>query len=191
MSSGSGQVTQLLARVRDGDRGAGDELLPLLYDELRAVAGMVMGDQGGAATLQPTALVHEAYLRLFAGEGTPTAEDHRHFVRIAARAMRGVLVDHVRARTSQKRGGDRKRVPLDEAVAFLEERVGDLLGMNEALERLLQVDEKLARIVELRFFGGLTIEQTADVLGTSTPTVERGWRTARAFLGRELREDDS
>jgi RNA polymerase sigma factor (TIGR02999 family) len=189
MAPESGQVTQLLERVRDGDRSATDELLPLLYDELRAVAGRVMKDQHEAATLQPTALVHEAYLRLFGGESAPAAENRRHFVRVAARAMRAVLVDHVRAQTRDKRGGGRERVPLDEAVAFLEERVGDLLELDEALQRLAKLDDKLARLVELRFFGGLTIEQTAEVLGTSTPTVERSWRTARAFLSRELRED--
>jgi RNA polymerase sigma factor (TIGR02999 family) len=178
------EATRLLERFAAGDRQAADLLLPLVYAELRRQAARAMGGERADHTLQPTALVHEAYLRLF--DAPASFESRAHFVRVAARAMRNVLVDHARARGAQKRGDGRERVALDGVLAAYEERDLDVLALHEALERLLELDEPLGRLVELRFFAGLSIAQTAEVLGSSTATVERHWRVARLWLRREL-----
>jgi RNA polymerase sigma factor (TIGR02999 family) len=182
-----GEVTQLLQRMESGDAGAADRLLDALYGELRSLAERFMADQPAKHTLQPTALVNEAWMRI-AQPGVHEWEGRTHFVRLAARAMRSVLVDHARAKGADKRGGGRVCTGLDGVLASYEEKSLDVLALNDALERLSAMDEQLARIVELRFFGGLTIAETAPLLGISTPTVERGWRVARLWLMREMPE---
>ena len=184
-----GQVTRLLGRLSEGDRTAAEELLPLLYGELKGLAVRSMRGERADHTLQPTALVHEAYLRLIGSEA-PRFEDRTHFVRLAARAMRNGLVDHARAKKAQKRGSGVEPASLDAVLAVFEEQQLDVLALHEALERLAAMDEPLARLVELRFFAGLTIEETANALGVSTPTVERHWRVARMWLRRELPAED-
>ena len=189
MTLDPGQATQLLARIRGGDADAREELLPLLYKELKAVAASCMGRERANHTLQPTALVHEAWMRIekgMQGEDAPSWSDRQHFVRVAARAMRHVLVDHARVRGAQKRGGGENPLPLDEVIASFEDRQLDVVELANALERLGEDDTELARLVDLRFFAGLSIAETAKVMGVSTPTVERRWRVARMWLRREL-----
>lgn len=172
-------VITLLQRMDGGERAAADELYTLLYDELRQRAGRMLGAVAGQ-TLQPTAVVHEAWLRV-KGAGEQFA-NRAHFLGVAAKAMRSVLVDHARMKRADKRGAGRARVPLDDAVQLFETRVPDLVELDDLLARLSEVDATLARVVELRFFAGLSIEETARALNLSTATVERGWRTARAWL---------
>ena len=166
------RITLLLQRMEAGDESAGAALAPLVHAELRRLAGDLMRGQPAGHTLQATALVNEAWIRL-AGDGDVAWRDHRHFFRVAAKAMRSILVDHARRKAAQKRAGVGERVPLD-----------------EALERLAAVDVDLVRLVELRFFAGLSIPETARVLDVSTPTIERGWRTARAILHLQLSGED-
>lgn len=179
------EVTRLLRRLNDGDREAAEPLLAYVYGELRGLARGQLHRGPGRTTLQPTALVHEAYLRLVGSEEADW-QSRQHFFAVSARAMRQVLIDHARARAAEKRGGDRQRVPLDAVLVEIEERAVDLLALEEALERLTEVDEQLARIVELRFFTGLDHGEAAAALGLSTRTVERGWRTAKAWLHQAL-----
>jgi RNA polymerase sigma factor (TIGR02999 family) len=174
-------VTRLLRRKGEGDQGAADELLPLIYDELREKAHRFMERQPDGHTLQPTALVHEAYLRLVDREDAGW-ESRAHFMCVAAKAMRSILVDHARRKGAEKRGGKRQRLILDDALAHYEDRGLDLVELDEALNQLAALDEQLLRIVELLFFGGFNIEEAARVLGTSTRTVERGLKTARTWL---------
>jgi RNA polymerase sigma factor (TIGR02999 family) len=158
-----------------------------VYAELRRIAERLMGGQRADHTLQPTALVHEAYLKLIDREGGGRWKDRRHFVRLAASAMRSVLVDHARGRAAVKRsGGEREPLPLDQLAGLLESGGVDLLSLDEALSRLEAQDAELARIVELRFFVGLTIDETAAALERSPATVERRWRVARMWLRSEL-----
>ena len=178
------RVIALLERLQQGEANAGQELFGELYEDLRGRAHKLMGS-GQPHTLQATALVHEAWIRL-QGDGVSTPGGHQHFVALAARAMRSVLVDHARARGSVKRGGGIRPAPLDEALAVFADRVPDLLDLNEKLEELAQLDERLTQVVELRFFGALSIAETADVLGVSAATVERDWAAARAFLSARL-----
>jgi RNA polymerase sigma factor (TIGR02999 family) len=175
------RVTQLLHRMNEGDSCAAEELLPLIYNELRAQAHRFMGRQPEGHTLEPTALVHEAFLKLVDRKKAKW-ESRAHFMSVAAKAMRSVLVDHARKKAAQKRGGERQKLLLNDALAFYEERGVDLLDLDDALRKLASMDEQLLRIVELRFFTGLTIDETARALDTSTPTVERGWKTARTWL---------
>ena len=183
-------TTQALAQFRDGSREAGRQILPLVYEELRRLAGRYLRNQRPGHTLQPTALVHEAYLRLVNPDKAGPA-DRSHFVGLAARAMRSILVDHGRARMTAKRGGGFERIPLDDAVALFESKSTDLLELDQALKELADFDEQQSLIVELRFFGGLTIEETADVLGISERTVTRDWRCARAWLYQQLSSGSS
>lgn len=176
----SQSVTRLLYRMQDGEPAAADELYALLYDELRRRAGGFLGLRAGH-TLQPTAVVHEAWLKI-AGSAGPGFTSRAHFLGVAAKAMRSVLVDHARAGRTQKRGAPGERVPLDDAIELFEERVPDLVELDDLLQRLAAIDAKLARIVELRFFAGLSVEDVAQAMATSTASVERGWRTARAWL---------
>ena len=189
MPSPNNQATQLFARLRAGDEEAGEALLPFVYEELHSVAASCMRGEREAHTLQPTALVHEAYMRLLGGQETPTWQDRQHFIRVAARAMRHVLVDHARKRNALKRGGPETPVPLDQVVAAFEEQSLEVLALNEALEQLAESDAELARLVELRFFAGLTIEETARMLEMSPATVERRWKVARMWLKDRLAED--
>ncbi len=159
----------------------------MLYHELRAIAGAQMAGRQAGHTLQPTALVNEAYLRL--ANKSEQWESRGHFLAFAAKAMRSVLVDHLRARGAVKRGGGRAREPLHEAVAWFEEQKIDLLAMDEALESLSAYDPRKRQIVELRFFAGLSNDQVAEVLSISLATVEREWAVARAWLYREMNPD--
>jgi RNA polymerase sigma factor (TIGR02999 family) len=162
------------------------ELAPLVYDELRRIAAAYMRRERPGQTLQATALVHEAYLRL-AGAGTPW-HDKRHFVGIAARSMRQILVERARARGAQKRWAGLDRVSLTDAIGAAADPVGMLPALDDALARLEQIDPEQARIVELRYFAGLSIEETADALGMSPATLKRRWALARAWLFRDLSE---
>lgn len=182
-------ATSLLRDVAGGDDAARSELLSLLYDELHRLARRHMAGQSAAHTLQPTALVHEAWVRL-AGADANDFRDRRHFLAFASRAMRSVLVDHARARRGPKRGGDRQRVPLDATLATYEERGHDVLAVDEALARLEADEPDLAALVELRFFGGLAMNEAAEVLDVSLSTVERRWRLARVWLREALATDD-
>lgn len=178
-------VTRLLGRVREGDHAATDELMTLVYDDLRRLADRYLSEERPGQTLQPTALVHEAYLRLVgSSEGW---QNRAHFFGAAARSIRRILLDRARVRRSERRGGGRASLPLEAAAEVAAgEPQPDILMLDEALERLAALDAAKARVVELRFFGGLGVDETAEVLGTSTSTVERDWRFARAWLHREL-----
>ena len=179
-------VTQLLVEWGGGDRAALDRLLPLVFDELRRLAASYLRRERAGHTLQPTALVNEAYLRLIDQEGAQW-QNRAPFFGIAANLMRQILVDHARQRSADKRGGSQlQRLSLTQAERLVKQEELDVLALNEALERLAEFDPQQARIVELKFFGGLTIEETAEVLGVSHATVEREWKLARAWLRREL-----
>lgn len=179
-------MTRCLTRLASGDGTAAGELLELVYAELRRTAASAMGGERATHTLEPTALVHEAWLRLL-GTQPRAFTDRTHFLRAAARAMRRVLIDHARARNRRKReGGAAPRLPLADWLVVVDERQLDLLALDEALDRLEAADADLARLVELRFFAGLTIAEAAAVLDRSTATLERDWRCARAILRRLL-----
>lgn len=175
----------LLRQLSEGDLAAQDQLYGVVRDELRRVAGGLMRNQPANHTLQPTAVVHEAWIRLVGGADR-TYENRKHFLGVASKAMRAVLVDHVRRKRSSKRGGDRLTHGLDEAVAALSSDGTDLLDLEEALEELERDDAELARLVELRFFGGLSQHDVATTLEISVSSVERMWRVARARLHRRL-----
>lgn len=181
----SNRTIELLRRVSVGDARAQAELYEAVRGELRSVAGGLMREQPAGHTLQPTALVHEAWLRLLGG-APANYESRGHFLGVAARAMRSILVDHVRRKRAEKRGGGRASEPLDEAVAAIESGSADLLDLDLALEELEADDPELARLVELRFFAGLSHEELAQVEGVSLSTIERSWRLARARLHRRL-----
>lgn len=180
-------VTQLLIRGSQGDRAALDELLPVVYDELRRLAGSYLGRERPGHTLQPTALVHEAYLRLV-DQRSVDWRNRAQFFGMAAEMMRRILVNHAQGRHAAKRGGHAPRLSLDEAVGFSEERDLNLVALDEALSDLALLDPRQSRIVELRFFAGLSIEETAEVLEISPATVKREWSAARAWLYREMTE---
>jgi RNA polymerase sigma factor (TIGR02999 family) len=180
-----GPVTQLLIRFRAGERGVLDSLLPLVYDRLQQLARRHLRKERSSHTLQSTALVHEAYLRL-ADQDAAAWQTRTHFFAVAANLMREILVDHARRHKSAKRGGGAFRVTLDERLELLPQADLDLLALDDALVALAEVDPAKARLVELRFFGGLTIEESADVLQMSVATVKRHWSLARAWLYREI-----
>jgi RNA polymerase sigma factor (TIGR02999 family) len=174
-------VTRILSELAQGDARAAARLLPLVYDELRQLAAQKLAQEKSGHTLQPTALVHEAYLRLV-GDGE-TGWDHRgHFFAAAAEAMRRILVDHARQRTAQKRGGNARRVPWDERFAVAERQDDELLALDEALGELEQHDAQAARLVKLRYFSGLTHQQAAEALGISRRVADRIWAVAKAWL---------
>lgn len=180
-----GDVTRLLVDLRAGKQAASEDLISLLYEELHSLAKNYMRQERPGHTLQTTALVHEAYLRLGGDEGMPW-ENRVHFLRVAAQAMRRVLIDHARRKLSDKRGGDRNREALDEELAITEERPEDLLSLDIALNKLSGVDQQIAQVVELRFFGGLSVEETARIMGISARTVKREWRLAKAWLKQQI-----
>ncbi|MCA8952584.1 MAG: sigma-70 family RNA polymerase sigma factor [Planctomycetes bacterium] len=190
MNDTAAQITQLLSRLQGGDNGAAEQLMPLLYAELHARASAMMRRESEAMTLQPTALLHEAWVRLqeySAGRET-TYTDRTHFLRLAGKVMRNVLVDHARRR--RRRAADE---PLGDELAIAigpgpDERA-DVLDLQVAMQRLAERDAELEEIVELRFFGGLTLQETADALGKTTSSVHRAWELARAFLLRELKKE--
>lgn len=184
----STDVTALLGEWSRGDREALDRLLPLVYSELRRVALRQLQRERIGHTLQPTALVHETYLRLV-DQRRADWQSRAHFFGVAARVMRRILVDHARRHTANKRGGDIHRVPIDDVQIADAPRDVSILALDRALDRLQQVDHGLASIVELRAFSGLTIEEAAHVLKVSPSTAKREWRTAKAWLARELKAD--
>lgn len=188
MAAAQSRVTQLLANLKDGDRAAANELMPLVYDEFRALAERQLRKERAGHTLQPTALVNEAYLRLI-DQTRVDWHGRTHFFAVGAQAIRRILVDHARHHKRQKRGGGAARVALDEGVARAPQADEDVLALHEALERLAKLDARQAQIVEMRFFGGMSVEEVADVLGVSKRTVEADWTMARAWLMRELTND--
>ncbi|MEK6281018.1 MAG: sigma-70 family RNA polymerase sigma factor [Acidobacteriota bacterium] len=178
-------VTQLLIGWGKGDREALDRLLPIVYDELRRQAARYLRRERVGHTLQTTALIHEAYLRLIDQKNVEW-QNRAQFFGIAAQLMRRILVDHARTKGRAKRGGSDIRVSLSDAEAFVINKELDVVALNEALERLELIDEQQSKIVELRFFSGLTVEETASVLNISPATVKRDWRMAKAWLYREI-----
>jgi RNA polymerase sigma factor (TIGR02999 family) len=184
MSSQS-SVTQLLNDATNGQRKALDELLPMVYNELRRLADHYLGRERREHTLQATALVHEAYLRLV-DQTSINWQNRAHFFSVAAQVMRHILVDHARAHQAAKRGGGSGKLSLDDAVNFFEQRDVNLVALDEALAELAQLDPQQSQVVELRFFGGLSIEEVAEVLKISEGTVRYDWRMAKAWLYREM-----
>jgi RNA polymerase sigma factor (TIGR02999 family) len=178
-------VTRILNAIERGDAGATDELLPLVYEELRLLAAQKLSHEPPGQTLQATALVHEVYLRLVGDEPQSWA-GRGHFFAAAAEAMRRILVERARRRQSAKRGGSLQRVALDEAVLSVDDRREDILALNEALDRLAREDDKLAEVVKLRYFAGLTLSQIAELMGVTRRTVDRHWALGRAWLYQEM-----
>jgi RNA polymerase sigma factor (TIGR02999 family) len=185
MSKRPQTASVVLAQLRDGDDSAAARLLPIVYDELRALAGHYFRRQPSDHTLQPTALVHEAFVRLIADDGGWA--DRGHFIALAAQAMRQILVDHARKRAAAKRGGDHwKRITLDDGLAAAESRGVDVLVLEDAMTRLAALSARQAQIVELRVYGGLTIEEVAALLDIGPTTVKADWTIAKTWLKREL-----
>jgi RNA polymerase sigma factor (TIGR02999 family) len=174
-------ITQLLIDVSRGNQTAIDELLPLVYGELRSLASNYLRRERADHTLQPTALVHEAYLRLV-DQTQVNWQNRAHFFGMAAQMMRRILVDHARAHNASKRGSEYQKLQLDEKIDSVAERSTELIALDEALTELSTVDEVKSRIVELRYFAGLTVEETAEVLGVTPVTINRHWRMAKAWL---------
>lgn len=181
------EATRCLIDLRNGDRSAIQRLLPLVYEELRALAGNFFREERADHTLQPTALVHEAFVKLV-GATEIQWDDRRHFMTVAATAMRRILIDHARRKDAKKRGSGWGRVSLHPELAEASRAEADIIALDEVLTRLAELNPQHARIVELRFFGGLTLREVAGVLETSTATVERDWRLIRAWLACELDE---
>lgn len=178
-------VTELLHAWSDGDKAALDQLVAVVYDELRRQASRYLRREQGGHTLQTTALVNEAYMRLV-DQKNIRWQNRAQFFGIAAQLMRRILVDHARAKHRAKRGGRDIRVTLDEAMAIAANQEIDLIALDAALERLAQIDEQQSKVVEMRFFSGLNVEETAEVLGVSPATVKRDWNVAKAWLYREM-----
>jgi RNA polymerase sigma factor (TIGR02999 family) len=186
----SSQVSKLLVNWRRGDQGAREALIPLVYNELRRLARLHLRRERPDHTLQSAALVHEAYLRLIR-QDHPQWQNRAHFFGVAAQLMRHILVDHARNRAAAKRGAGAPRLSLDEEVALPQARDVDIVALDDALNQLAALDPQQSRVVELRFFGGLSIEETSVVLGISPATVKREWATARAWLQREMKNKDT
>lgn len=189
------EITALLGAMRAGDTGAGDRLFPLVYDQLRQVAGRLLASEHASPTLNPTGLVHEVWLRLGFGApqrgGALPAVDREHFLALTIRAMRQVLIDHARHRLAERRGGGAVRVTLDDHDGPHLTSPGELLDLFDALERLGEIDPRLRKVVEYKFLAGLTEPETAELLGTTTRTVQRDWVKARAWLYRQLYDADT
>jgi RNA polymerase sigma factor (TIGR02999 family) len=183
--SGDPMRLDVLTELRSGRHGALDQLVPMLYNELRAIAHRQLALRAPGGTLSTTALVHEAYLKLV-DQSHADWRDRAHFLAVASLAMRHVLVDRAKARSTQKRGGDRKRITLDDAHIAVDDQPDALLQLDEAMNRLAQLQPRLARVVECRFFGGLTEEEIAEALGVTVRTVQRDWAKARMLLQRSL-----
>ncbi|HEX8396289.1 MAG TPA: sigma-70 family RNA polymerase sigma factor [Pyrinomonadaceae bacterium] len=179
------EVTVLLKAMTSGDENAPEKLLPIIYNDLRRLAGAYLSNERKDHTLQPTALVHEAYIRLVDWENV-SWQNRAHFFAVAAQVMRRILVDHARGKKAEKRGGFGQLLSLDEAVSFSEKKDVDLVALDDALNELEKSDARQAKIVELRFFGGLTIEETAEALRISPATVKNEWAFAKAWLRVEL-----
>lgn len=178
-------ITQLLHQLSDGNANAVDALMPLVYEELHAMADRQMRRERANHTINSTALVHEAYLKLV-DQNRVNWQNRAHFFAIAAQAMRRILINYAQSRLAQKRGGGQVLATFNEEEVIRESRAGEIVALDEALTRLAELNERQSRIVEFRFFAGLTQEEIAEVLGVSVPTVRRDWRLARAWLAREL-----
>jgi RNA polymerase sigma-70 factor, ECF subfamily len=179
------QIARLLREGEGGNQEKVDQLVQVLYGELRRLAASFLRRERTGHTLQPTALVNEAYLRLVEQDGTDW-KNRSHFIALAAQAMRRVLIDHARRSQAAKRGGPLPRLSLEQAIVYSKEQAGDLLALDELMQRLARLDPRQARIVELRVFGGLTVEEAAEALGISAATVKRNWAMAKAWLSREM-----
>ena len=185
MTTSAREVTELLNQWAAGNEAAGDKVLPLVYGELRRLAKRCMRRPGPSQTLQTTAVVHEAYLRLVGGGGKHW-ENRTHFFGVAAKAMRQILVDYARASCAAKRGGEQKPVALEDELVISDERMPEVVALDDALTALAKLHARQAQVVELRFFGGWSVEETAQALRVSQETVARDWRAAKAWLYREL-----
>jgi RNA polymerase sigma factor (TIGR02999 family) len=183
----SHDVTYLLIQLSEGNRQVTDEIFPLIYDELKRIAGGYLRHEREEHTLQPTALVHEAYLKLI-DQTRVSWQNRAHFLGVAAQAMRRILVDHARARAAEKRFGQLDKLQLDENIDQAVELNQELVELDAALDSLAKIDPPLAKLVELRFFGALTFEETAEVMGVSVRTAKRHWQLARAWLHRNLQQ---
>lgn len=181
MPASPNEVTELLIKWSKGDKAALDELMPVIHSELRRLARRYMARERPGHTLQTTALINEAYLRLVDQQGVEW-QDRAHFFAVAAQVMRHILVDHARKYQSEKRGAGAQKVPLDEVIVANQERAAELVTLDQALNDLATIDPRQSQIVELRFFGGLTVEETAEVMKIAPITVMREWRTAKAWL---------
>jgi len=180
----SGEVTRLLGEIGRGQKDAMNQLLPLVYDELHRLARSYFRRERGEHTLQATALVNEAYIRLV--DQKAPLQSHGHFLAVAATQMRRILLDYARKHRAARRGGAGQKVILEDTMAICEQQPVDMIALDSALTRLSALDSEQARMVELRFFGGLSVEQTAEVMNCSAATVKRSWSSARAFLHREM-----
>ena len=181
-------LTGLLIEWRQGDKAALDKLTPFVYDELRRIAHRYVQRERDGHTLQTTALVNEAYLRL-AGQQKIEWQNRDHFFAVTAQVMRHILIDHARRRHFAKRGGEAQHVPLEDAAGMSQQRAAELVALDEALDELAKLDFRKGRVVELRYFGGLTLEETADALEISLMTVRRDWRAAKAWLFRRMKDE--
>lgn len=181
-------LTALLVEWREGDQAALDRLLPLVYDQLRRIAHRYVQRERDGHTLQTSALVNEAYLRL--ADQNVVWQNRSHFFAVTARVMRHILIDHARRRRYAKHGGEARQVPIEEASAMSLERAAELIALEEALAELARLDQRKSQVVELRYFGGLSLEETAEVLHVSLMTVRRDWRAAKAWLYRRLKETE-
>ncbi len=190
MTPSPSNVTQMLHDWSDGDQEVLDKLIPIVYEELRRQAARYLRRERPGHTLQTTALIHEAYLRLIDQKDVQW-QNRAHFYAISAQLMRRILVDHARSRQAAKRGGSGIKLPLEEAMIASEGREVDLVALDEALERLAKIDPQQSRVVELKFFSGLSVEETAEVLAVSPRTVKRDWNVAKAWLRREISEGRS
>jgi len=190
METSSDEVTRLLRDWGNGDQEALERLVPLIYSELRQLAHKVLYRERPGHTLQTTALVHEVYLKLI-DQRDARWQNRAHFFAIAANLMRSILVDHARSHAYAKRGGGARKIELDEAMVVSKERAAEVVALDEALKELATFDDAQSRIVELRFFGGLTVEETAEAMGVSPTTIKREWRTAKAWLYDRLSIDES
>jgi len=184
----SDNLTALLVEWREGDEAALNRLMPLVYDQLRRIAHRYVQRERDGHTLQTSALINEAYLRL--ADQEVAWQNRSHFFAVTARVMRHILIDHARRRRYAKHGGEARQVPIEEASAMSLERAAELIALEEALDELAKLDQRKSRVVELRYFGGLSLEETAEVLDISLMTVRRDWRAAKAWLYRQLKETE-
>jgi RNA polymerase sigma factor (TIGR02999 family) len=182
------EITERLIAWGAGDRSAFDQLLPIVYQELRRMAGSYLRQENPGHTLQPTALVHEAWLRLI-DQARVDWRNRGQFFGVAAQMMRRILVDHAKSKHREKRGGDAARLSLDEVINLSHERAADLLSLDDALDELTRVDERKGRVVELRYFGGFSVEETARILEVSPETVMRDWKVAKAWLYQQIKRE--
>jgi RNA polymerase sigma factor (TIGR02999 family) len=180
------EITQMLLEMTDGNKDVVGQILPHIYDELRRLAGSYLRRERSDHTLQPTALVHEAYMKLI-DQNRVKWQNRAHFFGIAAQVMRRILMDHARKHTAEKRGGDAELLPLEEEILVVShDKSSELVALDDALNELARLDPDKAKIVELRYFGGLSIEETAEVMEVSVPTINRHWKMAKAWLHSEL-----